>query len=102
MCNSYDSVHEDDLVGLQCVKKHFWENEKPDVEVYLRRHTVEGDWIWLAAKVVSFISNPVPGIIIQECKVDDLVVAETVNRTTRIASMLTNSVLDSRPCRSIG
>ena len=96
MCNSYDSVHEDDLVGLQCVKKHFWENEKPDVEVYLRRHTVEGDWIWLAAKVVSFISNPVPGIIIQECKVDDLVVAETVNRTTRIASMLTNSVLDSR------
>ena len=92
----YDSVHEEDLVGLQSVKKHFWDRGRPDVEVYLRRQTVEGDWIWLASKVVSFIDNPVPGVILHECRVESVELAETVSRTTRIAAMLTEAVLDSR------
>lgn len=94
--NRYDSVHEEDNVGLQSVKKHFWDRGRPDVEVYLRRQTVEGDWIWLASKVVSFIDNPVPGVILHECRVENVELAETVSRTTRIAAMLTEAVLDSR------
>ena len=40
------------------IKTHFWECDQPDVEVYLRRRTIEGEWIWLVANVVSYIDSP--------------------------------------------
>mmetsp|Transcript_2311 Transcript_2311/g.5296 ORF Transcript_2311/g.5296 Transcript_2311/m.5296 type:complete len:1371 (+) Transcript_2311:222-4334(+) len=96
MTSVYDSVHEDDLVGLQSVKKHCWERGLPEVEAYVRRRTVEGDWVWLMSKFVSFIDNPVPGVIIHEFLVKDVALAEIVSRTTRIAALITEAVLDSR------
>eukprot|EP00581_Thalassiosira_minuscula_P017967 CAMPEP_0183730798 /NCGR_PEP_ID=MMETSP0737-20130205/33717_1 /TAXON_ID=385413 /ORGANISM="Thalassiosira miniscula, Strain CCMP1093" /LENGTH=221 /DNA_ID=CAMNT_0025963379 /DNA_START=255 /DNA_END=916 /DNA_ORIENTATION=- len=87
MTSAFDSVHDDDLLGLHAIKTHFWEKDQPDVEVYLRRQTIEGDWIWLVAKVVSYIDSPVPGIIIHETIVHNEDVAVLVSRITRIASL---------------
>ena len=90
--NRFESVHDDDLLGLHAIKTHFWEKDQPDVEVYLRRQTVEGEWIWLGAKVVSYIDSPVPGVIIHECTVQNEDVAVLVSRITRIASLLLQAV----------
>ena len=91
-CCRFDSVHDDDLLGLHAIKTHFWEKDQPDVEVYLRRQTIEGEWIWLVAKVVSYIDSPVPGIIIHETVVQNEDVAVLVSRITRIASLLLQAV----------
>ena len=48
------------------------------------------------SKVVSFIDNPVPGVILHEFIVKDVALAEIVSRTTRIAAMITEAVLESR------
>ena len=88
----FDAVHEDDLLGLHAVKTHFWERDQPDVEVYLRRRTIDNEWIWLVAKVVSYIDSPVPGIIIHETLVNNEHVAVLVSRVTRIASILLQAV----------
>ena len=90
--NRYDSVHDEDLLGLHAVKTHFWERDQPDVDVYLRRRNLEGDYLWLRARVVSYIDSPVPGIIIHETLVEHEDVASTVARITRIASILLQSV----------
>ncbi|KAL7537208.1 hypothetical protein ACHAXR_007662, partial [Thalassiosira sp. AJA248-18] len=92
MTSAFDSVHDDDLLGLHAIKTHFWERDQPDVEVYLRRRTIEGEWIWLVAKVVSYIDSPVPGIIIHETVVQNEDVAVLVSRITRIASLLLQAV----------
>mmetsp|Transcript_14596 Transcript_14596/g.31751 ORF Transcript_14596/g.31751 Transcript_14596/m.31751 type:complete len:1240 (-) Transcript_14596:40-3759(-) len=92
MTSAFDSVHEDELLGLHAIKTHFWEKDQPDVEVYLRRQTVEGEWTWLVAKVVSYIDSPVPGIIIHETLVRNEHVAVLVSRITRIASLLLQAV----------
>eukprot|EP00579_Thalassiosira_antarctica_P015734 CAMPEP_0201937660 /NCGR_PEP_ID=MMETSP0903-20130614/39921_1 /ASSEMBLY_ACC=CAM_ASM_000552 /TAXON_ID=420261 /ORGANISM="Thalassiosira antarctica, Strain CCMP982" /LENGTH=285 /DNA_ID=CAMNT_0048478709 /DNA_START=154 /DNA_END=1007 /DNA_ORIENTATION=- len=92
MTSAFDSVHDDDLLGLHAIKTHFWEKDQPDVEVYLRRQTIEGEWIWLVAKVVSYIDSPVPGIIIHETVVQNEDVAVLVSRITRIASLLLQAV----------
>lgn len=80
---------------MHAIKTHFWEREQPDVEVYLRRRTIEGEWIWLVAKVVSYIDSPVPGIIIHEQIVMNEYVAMLVSRITRIASLLLQAVESS-------
>jgi len=95
MTSAFDSVHEDDLLGMHAIKTHFWERDQPDVEVYLRRRTIEGDWIWLVAKVVSYIDSPVPGIIVHEAVVKNENVAVIVSRITRIASLLLQAVESS-------
>lgn len=92
MTSAFDSVHDDELLGLHAIKTHFWEKDQPDVEVYLRRQTIEGEWIWLVAKVVSYIDSPVPGIIIHETVVHNEHVAVLVSRITRIASLLLQAV----------
>mmetsp|Transcript_8910 Transcript_8910/g.13110 ORF Transcript_8910/g.13110 Transcript_8910/m.13110 type:complete len:1433 (-) Transcript_8910:115-4413(-) len=92
MTSAYDSIHEEDLLGLHAIKTYFWEKGRPEVEAYLRRRTLEGDWVWLVAKVVSFIDNPVPGLIIHEIRAEDEEVAETVCRTTRITALLMQAV----------
>ncbi len=56
-CNG-NLVYNDDLLSLHMIKTHFWECDQPDMEVYLRRRTIEGEWIWLVANVVSYIDSP--------------------------------------------
>mmetsp|Transcript_13043 Transcript_13043/g.24914 ORF Transcript_13043/g.24914 Transcript_13043/m.24914 type:complete len:1243 (-) Transcript_13043:186-3914(-) len=92
MTSAFDLVHDDELLGLHAIKTHFWEKDQPDVEVYLRRRNIEGEWIWLVAKVVSYIDSPVPGIIIHETLVHNEHVAVLVSRITRIASLLLQAV----------
>mmetsp|Transcript_13073 Transcript_13073/g.30806 ORF Transcript_13073/g.30806 Transcript_13073/m.30806 type:complete len:1373 (+) Transcript_13073:256-4374(+) len=69
MTSAYDTVYEDDLPGLLAVKTHFWDKLNPDVEAYIRRRTQEGEWIWLCAKAVSYVEQPIPGIILVERRV---------------------------------
>jgi len=69
MTSAYDTVYEDDLPGLLAVKSQFWDNGNPDVEAYIRRRTQEGEWIWLVAKAVSYVEQPIPGIILVERRV---------------------------------
>lgn len=91
----YDLVHDDDLLILHAIKTHFWERDQPDVEVYLRRRTIEGGWTWLVANVVSYIDSPVPGIVIHEAIVRNIDMATLINRITRIASLLLRAVESS-------
>jgi CheY-like chemotaxis protein len=88
----YDAVNEDDLPGLLAVKSHFWDKGHPDVEVYLRRRTIEGDWIWLVTRAVSYVDQPIPGIILLERAVEDEESAMFVNRITRITAILVQAV----------
>jgi hypothetical protein len=90
--SSYDAVYEEDLPGLLAVKTHFWDKGHPDIEVYLRRRTVEGDWIWLITKAVSYVDQPIPGIILMERYVEDEHLAYQYNRITRIAAILVQAV----------
>jgi len=69
MTSAYDTVYEDDLPGLLAVKTHFWDKGNPDVEAYIRRSTQEGDWVWLCTKAVSYVEQPIPGIILVERRV---------------------------------
>lgn len=92
MTSAYDAVNDDDLPGLLAVKSHFWDKGHPDVEVYLRRRTVEGDWIWLVTKAVSYVDHPIPGIILMECAVENEETAMFVNRVTRITAILVQAV----------
>ena len=92
LVNRYDAVYEDDLPGLLAVKTHFWDKGHPDVEVYLRRRTIDGDWIWLVTKAVSYVDQPIPGIILLEQLVEDADHAIIVNRVTRIAAILVQAV----------
>jgi hypothetical protein len=80
------------LPGLLAVKTHFWDKGHPDVEVYLRRRTIDGDWIWLVTKAVSYVDQPIPGIILLEMAVDDEQHASQVNRITRITAVLVQAV----------
>jgi CheY-like chemotaxis protein/Ran GTPase-activating protein (RanGAP) involved in mRNA processing and transport len=89
---SYDAVYEEDLPGLLAVKTHFWDKGHPDVEVFLRRRTIEGDWIWLKTKAVSYVDQPIPGIILIESYVDDEHFAYQLNRITRITAILVQAV----------
>lgn len=90
--NRYDAVYEDDLPGLLAVKTHFWDNGHPDVEVYLRRRTIDGDWIWLVTKAVSYVDQPIPGIILLERTVDDVDLASRISRIIRISAILVQAV----------
>mmetsp|Transcript_24323 Transcript_24323/g.27223 ORF Transcript_24323/g.27223 Transcript_24323/m.27223 type:complete len:375 (+) Transcript_24323:356-1480(+) len=70
MTSAYDAVYEDDLPGFLAIKSHFWDKGNPDVETYIRRRSVEGDWIWLVTKAVSYVEQPIPGIILIERRVE--------------------------------
>jgi CheY-like chemotaxis protein/Ran GTPase-activating protein (RanGAP) involved in mRNA processing and transport len=74
------------------VKTHFWDNGEPDVEVYLRRRTIEGDWIWLVTKAVLYVEQPIPGIILLERTVQDEHLASQINRIIRITAILVQAV----------
>lgn len=92
----FDTVYEDDLPGFVAVKTQFWDNGHPDVEVYVRRRTVEGEWIWLATKVVAYIDDPVEGVIVEEVLAEDEEAARLINRITRITAILMQAVETAR------
>ena len=92
----FDSVYEDDLPGFLAVKTYFWDKGKPDVEGYLRRQTMEGDWIWLVTTVVSYMDQPVLGYIFRERRAQDDKHAAKMNRITRIAAILVEAVEAAR------
>ena len=59
---------------------------------FIRRRTAEGEWLWLESKAVSYVSQPVPGIILHESKVEDETTAEELNRITRITAIIVQAV----------
>lgn len=89
---SFESIYDEDLPGFLAVKTHFWDKGKNDVEVYVRRRTLEGDWIWLATSVVSYMEQPVPGYIFRERRAENDEHAAKMNRITRIAAILVQAV----------
>jgi CheY-like chemotaxis protein len=88
----YDDVYDEDLPGLLCVKSKFWDKGMGDVLAFIRRRTAEGDWLWLESKAVSYVSQPVPGIILHESKVQDETTAQELNRITRITAIVVQAV----------
>lgn len=92
MTSTYDHVYDEDLPGFLCIKTQFWDKGQPDVEVYLRRRTIEGEWVWLVSKAVSYVNEPIPGIIIMEKVVKDEDLALRFNRLTRVTAILVQAV----------
>ena len=93
MTSVYDALFDEDLPGFLCVKTQFWDKGQTDVQVFLRRRSIEGDWIWLESKAVAYITvEEIPAIILEESLVKDVELAKTVNRTTRITSVLVQAV----------
>jgi hypothetical protein len=92
----YDDVYDEDLPGLLCVKSKFWDKGMGDVLAFIRRRTAEGEWLWLESKAVSYVSQPVPGIILHESKVQDENTAQELNRITRITAIVVQAVEASK------
>ena len=92
MHSSYDLVFDEDLPGFLCIKTQFWDRGTADVEVMIRRRTIDGDWVWLASKAISYVSQPVPGIILEETLVEDVGTAQRYNRITRLTAVLVQAV----------
>lgn len=92
MNSSYDLVCDDDLPGFLCIKTQFWDEGILDVEVMIRRRTVDGDWLWLASKAVDYNEQPVPNITLEETLVHDEETAKRLNRIIRITAVLVQAV----------
>ena len=92
MTSAYDTVHALDLVGLKAVTQHFWEKGRGEVTAYIRRRTIEGEWIWLATNLVEYIDVPAPGIIVRETVASDIRLAKSASRITRISAVLALAV----------
>jgi CheY-like chemotaxis protein len=93
MTSVYDALFDEDLPGFLAVKTQFWDKGQSDVEVFIRRRSMEGEWIWLLSKAVSFIDNDeIRGIILEESLALDEEHASQVNRITRIAAILIQAV----------
>jgi Leucine-rich repeat (LRR) protein len=92
MTSAYDAVYDEDLPGFLCIKTQFWDKGQPDVEVYIRRRTIEGDWMWLVCKAVSYVNQQIPGIILEEAIVPDEDHAKKMNRIIRITAILVQAV----------
>ena len=53
MTSIYDTLYDEDLPGFLCIKTQFWDKQQSDVEAFVRRRTIEGEWLWLASKAIS-------------------------------------------------
>jgi len=85
-------IHAQDLIGVKAICSRFWEKGQPGIEAYFRRRTVEDDWVWLSAKAITYIEDPVPGFILYEARVTDGKKANSISQTVRIPAMLANAV----------
>jgi CheY-like chemotaxis protein len=88
----YDNVYDEDLPGFLGIKTYFWDSGEPGVEAYLRRRTLDGDWVWMVAKVIDYIDHPVQGMIAQEEVATDEESAKRINGITRISSLLLQAI----------
>jgi CheY-like chemotaxis protein len=95
MTSVYDTLFDEDLPGFLCVKTQFWDKGQSDVDVYIRRRTIEGKWLWLASRAVSFINDgEIPAIILEESRVpeEEMERVQMFNRVTRITAILIQAV----------
>ena len=53
---------------------------------------MDGEWLWLETKAVSYVSQPVPGIILNEKRVHDEALAQELNRITRITAIVVQAI----------
>ena len=96
MTSAYDAMHDEDLPGFLCVKTQFWDKAQPDVEVFIRRRTTDGNWMSIVSKAVSYVSQPITGITLEESVVWDEQLARRLNRITRITAILIQAVEAAR------
>lgn len=92
MTSVFDGVHHDDLQGLHATKDKIWDKGNLDVVVNLRRQTAEGEWIWLVAKIASFVDYPVPSFVLHECRAIDDATASFFSRLTRTIAALSEAM----------
>jgi CheY-like chemotaxis protein len=92
MTSAYDTIYDEDLPAFLCVKTQFWDKGQPDVEVFLRRRSMNGEWLWIVCKVVSYVERPVAGFVLEEAIVRDEGYAKRLNRISRITAILVQAV----------
>ena len=96
MTSTFDTIYDDDLPGFLCIKTQFWDKQRGDVDAYIRRRTIDGDWVWLVSRAISYVSHPIPGVVIVEKLADDEQEAARVNRIVRITAILIQAVEAAR------
>jgi CheY-like chemotaxis protein/Ran GTPase-activating protein (RanGAP) involved in mRNA processing and transport len=93
MTSIYDGLYDEDLPGFLCIKTQFWDKGQPDVEVYIRRRSIDNEWVWLASKAVYYVNDSdIPATIIEESLITDIELAESINRTIRITAILVQAI----------
>jgi CheY-like chemotaxis protein len=95
MTSVFDSLFDEDLPGFLCIKTQFWDKGQSNVEAFIRRRTIEGEWIWLASKAVTYINEgEINAIIIEESLIPDdhIDIAQILNRIIRITAILIQAV----------
>jgi CheY-like chemotaxis protein len=95
MTSVYDTLYDEDLPGFLCIKTQFWDKRQSDVEAFIRRRTIDGDWLWLASKAISYINEgEIHATIIEETLIpdDQIDIAQLLNRITRITAILIQAV----------
>lgn len=96
MTSTFDTVYDDDLPGFLCIKTQFWDKQRGDVDAYIRRRTIEGEWVWMVSRAISYVSHPIPGVVIVEKIAEDEEIAMKVNRIVRITAILVQAVEAAR------
>lgn len=95
MTSIFDTLYDEDLPGFLCIKTQFWDKRQSNVEAFIRRRTIEGEWLWLASKAISYISEgEIHATIIEESLIpdDQIDIAQLLNRITRITAILIQAV----------
>jgi len=85
-------MNRDDVDAFNFIKEMFWEKNATEVEIPIRRKTLEGDSVWVISKIASFVDIPVPGMIIQENLAKDTERAEYMNKVIRMSIVILNTI----------
>ena len=85
-------MHAKDIDIFNFIKSKYWENNMPDVQIFFRRKTIEGNWIWLSATLVSSLDIPIPASIVHEEVVMDTERAAYINKVTSLTTKLVTTV----------
>jgi len=88
MTSIFDSVHHEDLIGLHSIVMRFWGEGRHHVEAYFRRQAVENTWVWVVARVVSVMQEPVPAFIMRECRIANEEQALLTSESIRVPAIL--------------
>ncbi|KAL7579137.1 hypothetical protein ACA910_019163 [Epithemia clementina (nom. ined.)] len=103
MTSIYETLFDEDIPGFLCIKSQFWDKQILDVEVVIRRRSVNGELIWLCCKALQWVemNSPaakpqyhqaiIPGggvLVLAERVVDDVAAAQWLNRRIRITAVI--------------